>query len=52
MYLFRTLSEVRGLTEDWRAEYNEERPHISLGDIPPVIYAKEKLVGDLHWQWY
>ncbi len=21
MYLFRTLSEVRGLTEDWRTEY-------------------------------
>ncbi|WP_408014906.1 integrase core domain-containing protein [Rouxiella aceris] len=36
MYLFRTLSEVRVLTEDWRAEYNEERPHSSLGDMPPV----------------
>jgi hypothetical protein len=36
-----TLSEVRVLTEDWRAEYNEERPHSSLGDMPPVIYARE-----------
>lgn len=36
MYLFRTLSEVRVLTEDWRAEYNEERPYSSLGDMPPL----------------
>ena len=52
MYLFRTLSEVRVLTEDWRAEYNEERPHSSLGDMPPVIYARQKLAGDPHWRWY
>lgn len=52
MYLFRTLSEVRFLIESWRTEYNEERPHSSLGDMPPVIYARQKLVGDPHWQWY
>ncbi len=52
MYLFRTLSEVRVLTEEWRTEYNEERPHSSLCDIPPVIYAREKLAGDPHWRWY
>ena len=52
MYLFWTLSEVRFLIESWRTEYNEERPHSSLGDMPPVIYARQKLVGDPHWQWY
>jgi hypothetical protein len=41
MYLFRTLSEVR-LIESWRKEYNEARPHSSLGCILPVIYAVQK----------
>ncbi len=52
MYLFRTLSEVRALTENWRTEYNKERPHSSLGNIPPVICARQKLAGGPHWQWY
>ncbi|WP_084297592.1 integrase core domain-containing protein [Prodigiosinella confusarubida] len=33
------LSEVRYLTKNWRMEYNEERPHSSLGNLPSVIYA-------------
>ncbi|RUR94099.1 IS3 family transposase [Pectobacterium versatile] len=48
MYLFRTLSEVHVLTEDWRTEYNEEHPHSSLGDITPAIYVRKKLIGDPH----
>ncbi|AJI81130.1 integrase core domain protein [Yersinia enterocolitica] len=43
MYLFRSLSEVRILTEQWRTEYNEERPYSLLGNMPPVIYARQKL---------
>ncbi|END3079175.1 IS3 family transposase, partial [Salmonella enterica] len=52
MYLFRTRSEVRELTENWRTEYNEERPHSSPGGIPPVTHARQKLAGDSNWQWY
>ena len=30
MYVFKTLNDVRELTEDWIREYNEERPHDAL----------------------
>jgi len=43
-YIFRTLSEVRDKTEEWRKYYNTERPHETLGNIPPITYRalKEK----------
>lgn len=38
MYVFKTLSEVRTITERWMTEYNEERPHDSLNDLTPYEY--------------
>ena len=38
MYVFQTLNEVRERTENWIREYNEERPHDSLGDLTPWEY--------------
>jgi putative transposase len=35
MFVFQTLNEVREQTEMWLREYNEERPHDSLGDMTP-----------------
>jgi putative transposase len=35
LYLFRTLNEVREITHWWKIEYNEQRPHESLGDLTP-----------------
>lgn len=35
MYIFRTLAEVKEQTEKWLREYNEERPHESLGNKTP-----------------
>ncbi len=41
-YLFRHLDEVRSITEKWVVEYNEERPHQSLGDMTPLAYKLDK----------
>ena len=35
MFVFQSLSEVREQTEMWLKEYNEERPHKSLGHLTP-----------------
>jgi len=44
MYVFKTLNEVRELTENWVREYNEERPHDLLNDQTPWEYlAKHSL---------
>lgn len=42
MYAFKNLNEVRELTENWMREYNEERPHDSLDDLPPWEYLVKK----------
>jgi putative transposase len=39
MYIFSRLSEVRQRTETWIQEYNYQRPHESLDDVPPGEYA-------------
>lgn len=36
MYVFRTLAEVQEQSEKWMKEYNEERPHESLGNLIPA----------------
>lgn len=40
LYLFRTLREVRQMTEDWLVRYNNERPHDSLNDMTPMEYLQ------------
>ena len=34
--VFRSLAEARALTADWLRRYNTERPHDSLGSLPPL----------------
>ena len=40
-YMFNSLAEVRSLSEEWRIDYNEERPHKSLGYKSPIGYADQ-----------
>ena len=40
-YLFNSLAEVRCLSEEWRIDYNTERPHKSLGYLSPLTYAEQ-----------
>ena len=39
-YLFSTLTEGKDQTEQWTKEYNEERPHDSLGNMTPTEYLE------------
>jgi transposase InsO family protein len=40
-----TLTEARIVLEDWRREYNEARPHKSLGLETPKAYARAQQAG-------
>jgi putative transposase len=37
-YLFYSLSEVRLMCEEWRKDYNYERPHDALNNLTPIEY--------------
>jgi len=40
---FVSLNHARQIIENWRIEYNTERPHSSLGDLPPEEFVKKGL---------
>jgi len=40
---FMGMDDARRLIEDWRIEYNHDRPHSSLGGMTPVEYATAEL---------
>ena len=45
LYIFDSLNEVRDCTERFIKEYNEERPHESLGDMTPVEFLAQRAGG-------
>ena len=38
-HYFSNLAHARALIADWRRDYNEARPHSSLGRMPPAEFA-------------
>ena len=38
---FVTIAQARRIIENWRQEYNDERPHSSLGYLTPARFAAE-----------
>ena len=38
MLTFRTIDEVRQMTDQWKEYYNYERPHESLNNMTPMEY--------------
>jgi len=41
--VFATLAQARRIIESWRVDYNENRPHRSLGQKTPKEFAAEQL---------
>ena len=39
--VFFALADVRDKLERWRQDYNQVRPHSSLGDHPPEVFARQ-----------
>ncbi|WP_143075508.1 integrase core domain-containing protein, partial [Desulfomicrobium apsheronum] len=51
-YLFKSLTEVKEITENWLRQYNEERPHESLGNLTPAEFLMKnspKEVSTFGW---
>ena len=44
---FRSRDEARVLIEQWRRHYNEDRPHSSLGNLTPAVYAAKLAAGEI-----
>jgi putative transposase len=41
-YWFRDLADARSIVESWRRDYNDVRPHSSLGALAPAEYALQQ----------
>jgi len=40
---FTSLSDARRKIENWRQDYNQQRPHSSLNYLPPAEFARQQL---------
>ena len=40
---FETLHQARSVVSTWRQDYNEVRPHSSLGRMPPARWRRNSI---------
>ena len=45
-HLFESIAELRVLTDTWLRVYNGERPHDSLGRVPPHTFLPRPTTAD------
>lgn len=53
--LFMSIEHARRIIEEWRIDYNMERPHSSLGDLTPDEFMrleKEKVLEYSNYDWH
>jgi putative transposase len=44
---FASLGQAQRVIEQWRRDYNETRPHSSIGDLAPAAYAANLITGSV-----
>lgn len=44
-YVFESLDQVREISAQWMQEYNEERPHDTLGRVPRSLFSAQQTAG-------
>jgi putative transposase len=50
-HLFESIGELRALTDAWLRVYNSERPHDSLGRVPPLTFLPRPITaGPSPWE--
>jgi len=51
LYVFESIEQVQLLSDEWLTSYNHERPHDSLGRVPPLSYMPRPItLGDSSYQ--
>ncbi|CAB3653789.1 integrase core domain-containing protein [Achromobacter aegrifaciens] len=49
-HLFANLEQVQAITDRWLADYNEYRPHETLGGLPPVNFMPRLTLAPIVYQ--
>jgi len=50
-YAFESVSQVQQISDDWLIDYNQERPHDSLGSVPPATFMPRNYRGLSTNEW-